>query len=133
MRWEAALRQAPSSEERPSQCRYSRLCNGRDVLSRTIVEPHVACTAEDLLGLARATAVDVRQRGLGATTATEAREPSRGGPRPHRSAPVEDRTRFAPPWLWTAGRTDGRAVTPEGQEFGYELRFSRYKTLQVKP
>src|SRR3954453_15859969 len=99
MRWEAALREAPSSEERPSQCRYSRLCNGRDDLSRTIVEPHVAGPAEDLRGRARATAVDVRQRGLGATTATQAREPSRGGPRPHRSDPAENRTRFAPAGL----------------------------------
>ena len=42
-------------------------------------------------------------------------------------------TRFVLPWLWEAGSTGGKALTPEGEEFGYELRFSRYKTLQVKP
>jgi hypothetical protein len=37
------------------------------------------------------------------------------------------------PWLWKAGQTGGGALTPEGDEFGYELRFSRYQQMQVQP
>jgi hypothetical protein len=40
--------------------------------------------------------------------------------------------RLVLPWLWDGTRTDDRALTPEGEEFGYELRFSRYKMVQVK-
>ena len=47
--------------------------------------------------------------------------------------PDHDATRYVMPWLWRADSTTGRALTPEGEEFGYELRFSRYKTVQVKP
>lgn len=47
--------------------------------------------------------------------------------------PLDDATRFVLPWLWQAGNTGGRALSVEGAEFGYELRFSRYKTMQVKP
>ena len=36
--------------------------------------------------------------------------------------------------LLTKGEgSTGRAITPEGEEFGYELRSSRYKTMQIKP
>ena len=47
--------------------------------------------------------------------------------------PDDDATRLVMPWLWKADSTTGRALTPEGEEFGYELRFSRYKTVQIKP
>jgi hypothetical protein len=47
--------------------------------------------------------------------------------------PADDSTRYVLPWLWNGDRTTGKALTPEGEEFGYELRFSRYKTVQVKP
>jgi hypothetical protein len=47
--------------------------------------------------------------------------------------PANDATRFVLPWLWKADRTTGRGPTPRGDEFGYGLRFSRYKTAQVKP
>ena len=43
----------------------------------------------------------------------------------------DDVTRFVLPWLWDVTRSGGRAVTEEGMEFGFELRFSRYKKLQV--
>jgi len=84
-----------------------------------------------LLDLARATAADGRQRGVGAQN-PEALEALRDqalaviG-----SLPPGDATRFVLPWLWHGGRTDGRALTPEGEEFGLELRFSRYNKVQV--
>lgn len=89
--------------------------------------------APRLLDLASATATDGRQRGVGAQTPEEL-EALRDQARAEIDdlAP-DDVTRFVLPWLWRAGRTDGRALTREGQEFGYELRFSRYKTLQVRP
>jgi hypothetical protein len=93
----------------------------------------VADGASDLLILARATASDKRQRGVGAATPAEL-EGLRDSARSLIDAlPVDDTTRFVLPWLWKAARTTGRALTAEGQEFGYELRFSRYKTMQVSP
>lgn len=131
---EAVLRQAPSSEGRPSSTQVRP--GGTTAETSTSApweEPHGAPAAEDLLGLARATAVDGRQRGVGVASPTEL-EVLREAARDRIAAlPAEDQTRFVLPWLWRAGRTDGRALTPEGQEFGYELRFSRYKTLQIKP
>ena len=44
----------------------------------------------------------------------------------------DDATRYVLPWLWDAKRTGGRALTNEGDEFGFELRFSRYRSVQVK-
>jgi hypothetical protein len=133
---EAVLRQVPTSEEQPSSPQVP--CEPVEATAETFIsapgeELHGAPAAEDLLGLARATAVDGRQRGVGATSPTELeilREAARGL---IAALPAEDRTRFVRPWLWRAGRTDGTALTPEGQEFGYELRFSGYKTLQIKP
>jgi len=92
----------------------------------------VVPTADDLLGLARATAADGQQRGVGATSPTEL-ETLRDTARTLIGAlPADDATRFVLPWLWRGGRTDGRALTHES-EFGYELRFSRYKPVQIKP
>ena len=129
---EAVLRQAPSSEERPSSTHVQPAeATAGTSISAQRDEPHPI--AEDLLGLARATAVDGRQRGVGATSPTEL-ENLRDAARDLIAAlPAEDQTRFVLPWLWRAGRTDGRPLTAEGQEFGYELRFSRYKTLQIQP
>lgn len=95
--------------------------------------PRTAPAPDDLLDMATATAADGRQRGVGATSPTEL-ETLRDAARALIGAlATADETRFVLPWLWRAGRTDGRALTPEGQEFGYELRFSRYKTVQIKP
>jgi hypothetical protein len=33
----------------------------------------------------------------------------------------------------SGGAPHGKALTPERKEFGYELRFSRFKTIQTKP
>jgi hypothetical protein len=87
----------------------------------------------DLLELAHATAADGRQRGVGASTPSDLetlRDTARGliG-----ALPSDDTTRFVLPWLWKADRTTGSALTPEGDEFGYELRFSRYQSMQIKP
>jgi hypothetical protein len=90
-------------------------------------------TADGLVAFARATAVDGRQRGVGATSPTDLeilRDTARTG---IGALPVDDATRCVLPWLWKAESTTGSALTPEGEEFGYELRFSRYKTIQVKP
>lgn len=85
-----------------------------------------------LLDLARATAADGRQRGIGAQN-PEALEALRDQALAEiGSLPPDDATRFVLPWLWQGGRTDGRALTPEGEEFGVELRLSRYKKIQVK-
>lgn len=84
-----------------------------------------------LLDLARATAADGRQRGIGAQN-PEALEALRDQTLAEiGSLPPDDATRFVLPWLWQGSRTDGRALTPEGEEFGLELRFSRYKKIQV--
>lgn len=88
---------------------------------------------DDLLSIARKTAADGRQRGVGATDPTDL-EVLRDTARARiGELPADDATRFVLPWLWKAGRTDGRALTREGEEFGYELRFSRYQQMQVKP
>lgn len=88
---------------------------------------------DDLLSLARSTAADGRQRAVGATSPTEL-EALRDTARARiDQLPSDDATRFVLPWLWRANRTDGRALTSEGEEFGYELRFSRYKKVQVRP
>ena len=89
--------------------------------------------ADDLLSIARSTAADGRQRGVGAVDPADLevlRDTARE--RIGQLAP-DDATRFVLPWLWKRGNTGGKALTPEGEEFGYELRFSRYKQMQVKP
>jgi hypothetical protein len=84
-----------------------------------------------LLSLARATAADGRQRGVGAQDPEEL-EALRDQARTEIIAlPPDDTTRFVLPWPWQADNTDGQALTPEGEEFGYELRFSRYKKMQI--
>ena len=129
---EAVLRLAPSSEERPSSIQVRPAeATAETSIPAPREEPHGA-RAEDLLGLARATAVDGRQRGVGATSPTELETLREVARDLIALLPAEDETRFVLPWLWRAGRTDGRALTPEGQEFGYELRFSRYNTLRIK-
>ena len=133
---EAMLRQVPRSEEQPGAPEIAAQpakATAETSVSAPRDAPHGAPAPEDLLGLARATAVDGRQRGVGAMSPTELeilREEARDL---IAALSADDETRFVLPWLWRAGRTDGRAMTPEGHEFGYELRFSRYKTLQIKP
>jgi hypothetical protein len=85
-----------------------------------------------LLDLARVTAADGRQRGIGAQN-PETLEALRDQTLAEiGSLPPDDATRFVLPWLWQGDRTDGQALTPEGEEFGLELRFSRYKKIQVE-
>jgi hypothetical protein len=87
--------------------------------------------SDALLNLARGTVMDGQQRAVGASSPTvlealrdEARSQIAG-------LPADDGCRFVLPWLWTAGKSGGQALTQEGAEFGYELRFSRYATVQV--
>jgi hypothetical protein len=87
----------------------------------------------DLLKLARATAADGKQRATGAIDPIDL-ETIRDSAWSQISAlTADDQTRFVLPWLWNSATAGGRALTPEGAEFGYELRFSLYKTMQVKP
>ncbi len=86
----------------------------------------------DLLGVARATASDGLQRAVGATSPTDLEDLRDTARSQINELAADDPTRFVLPWLWKADQTDGRALTPEGEEFGYELRFSRYKKLQVR-
>lgn len=90
-------------------------------------------TAHALVQLARSTAADGRQRATGATDPEELealRDLARAS---IAGLSPDDTTRFVLPWLWTASQTDGKALTPEGAEFGYELRFSRYRQQQIRP
>lgn len=130
---EAVLRQAPSSDAGSSSARVQPVEAAETPIPALGEEPSCTPEADDLLGLARATAGDGRQRGVGAATPTELESLREVARAVIAALPAEDRTRFVLPWLWRAGRTDGRALTPEGEEFGYELRFSRYETLQIKP
>jgi hypothetical protein len=133
---EAVLQRAPTSEaqsdasESPSEPPEAEAETSVSVPREA---PGGDSATEDLLGLARATATDGRQRGLGATSPTELENLREAARDLIDALPAEDLTRFVLPWLWRAGRTDGGALTVEGQEFGYELRFSRYRTMQVKP
>jgi hypothetical protein len=86
-----------------------------------------------LLKLARATVADGRQRGVGAQNPENLEELRDQAVAEIGNLSPDDVTRFVLPWLWHAGRTGGRALTPEGEEFGYELRFSKYQTVQVTP
>lgn len=87
--------------------------------------------AARLLDLARETAADGRQRAAGATdpeTLEELRDAARDS---IAGLAADDAARYVLPWLWKATQTDGKAMTPEGAEFGYELRFSRYQRMQI--
>jgi hypothetical protein len=132
----AVLRQVPTFEEQPNAPQVSFEPSDATTeasISAARNEPHGARVAQDLLELARATGVDGRQRGVGAASPTELEKLREEARDLIAGLPTEDQTRFVLPWMWRAGQTDGRGMTPEGQEFGCELRFSRYKTLQVKP
>jgi hypothetical protein len=87
----------------------------------------------ELLEMARSTATDGRQRGVGAANPTDLEVLRDKALAQIDQLPPDDATRFVLPWLWTEGQTGGRALTPEGAEFGHELRFSRYKRPQVRP
>jgi hypothetical protein len=87
---------------------------------------------EGLLGMARATAADGKQRGVGASDPTALEELRDSAWAQISELEHADPTRSVLPWLWKAGRTGGGALTPEGAEFGYELRFSRYGQTQVR-
>ncbi len=94
-------------------------------------EPGPNAADPTLVDLARATAADGQQRGVGADSPSDL-EGLRDAARAEIDAlPTDDSTRFVLPWLWDVRTSTGRALTPEGEEFGYELRFSRYETIQV--
>jgi hypothetical protein len=88
--------------------------------------------ARGLLDLARATATDGRQRAVGAPNPEELEALRNRALAEIGSLAADDVTRLVLPWLWDGTRTGGQALTPEGGEFRYELRFSRYKKVQVK-
>lgn len=94
-------------------------------------DPTTTTEPTPLLDLARATAADGRQRGVGAQNPEQLEGLRYQALAEIGSLSPEDVTRFVLPWIWDATRTGGRALTPEGEEFGYELRFSRYKKVQV--
>ena len=105
---------------------------------RNITVPATSATMDvaiedGLLGLAQATAADGQQRGTGATSPADLELLRERARTLIGTLPDDDATRYVMPWLWRADSTTGKALTPEGEEFGYELRFSLYKTVQVKP
>jgi hypothetical protein len=81
-----------------------------------------------LMDLARATAADGQQRGVGAQDPEHLEDLRDQAVAAIGSLSPDDVIRFVLPWVWHAGRSRGRALTPEGKEFGYELRFSKYGT-----
>jgi hypothetical protein len=85
-----------------------------------------------LTELARATAADGHQRAAGAQNPEELEALRDRALADIGRLARDDVTRFVLPWFWDATRAGGHALTPEGEEFGYELRFSRYKQVQVK-
>jgi hypothetical protein len=99
----------------------------------TVLTPDVVTAADSssLLRLARATATDGRQRAISAQDPEKLEALRDQALADIGSLEPDDATRLVLPWLWDAKRSGGRALTDEGDEFGYELRFSRYKTLQV--
>lgn len=90
--------------------------------------PPAVTPTHGLLALAQATARDGRQRGTGAASPADLELLRDKARTLINTLPADDATRHVMPWLWKAGSTTGKALTPEGEEFGYELRFSRYKT-----
>ena len=116
----------------------SRAQRHRDLRSRAVVGPTApesdpaTSPSRRLLDLARATAADGRQRAVGAQNPEELEALRDQALAAIGGLPPDDATRFVLPWLWDGTRTGGQALTPEGKEFGYELRFSRYKKVQRK-
>ncbi|MDT0212483.1 hypothetical protein Q9R29_01170 [Rothia sp. ARF10] len=92
----------------------------------------VTATDEPLLELAVATAQDGRQRGFGAGSPEHLVSLRKAARAAIGTLPADDATRYVTPWVWDVATSGGSALTPEGSEFGYELRFSRYKTVQIK-
>ena len=84
------------------------------------------------LDLARATAIDGRQRAVGVQNPEKLEALRDQALAEIGDLAPDDATRFVLPWLWDGTRTGGRALTEEGEEFGFELRFSRYKKVQVR-
>ena len=85
----------------------------------------------DLLALAQATARDGEQRAAGIASARQLEALRDAARAAIDTLGPDDDTRRVLPWLWKATSTDGHAITPMGEEFGYELRFSRYRTRQI--
>lgn len=103
-----------------------------DVTSTPEQVDAVTVTDDPLLELARATAQDGRQRGFGAGS-PEQLVSLRGAARAAiGTLSADDSTRYVLPWVWDVATSGGSALTPEGSEFGYELRFSRYQQIQMR-
>lgn len=71
---------------------------------------------DDLLSLARSTAADGRQRGVGAMGPTDLEELRDTAYQKIAELPLDGATRFVLPWLWQASNTGGRALSVEGAE-----------------
>lgn len=96
-----------------------------------VEEPHQESLDGSLVALARATAVDGKQRGVGADSPRDLERLREAARAEIGALAPDDPTRLVLPWLWDIRTSGGQSLTPEGAEFGYELRFSRYKTIQV--
>lgn len=85
---------------------------------------------EMALTLAEATAEDGRQRAVNHPSADlEDLQQLRLAVRQAIcSAPAGTHLRHVQPWLWNTSASTGHALTMTGQETGYELRLSRYKS-----
>lgn len=92
----------------------------------------VSLDSSRLLDLARATATDGRQRAIGVQDPEELEALRDQALVEIGSLAPDDVTRYVLSWLWDATSAGGRALTEEGEEFGFELRFSRYGKVQVK-
>jgi hypothetical protein len=85
---------------------------------------------EMALALAEATAEDGRQRAVDNPSADleDLQELRLATRQAICGAPASTLIRHVLPWLWNAATSTGRALTTTGQETGYELRLSRYKS-----
>jgi hypothetical protein len=100
-------------------------------VDQTQPQSDVTSLNRELLNMARATATDGRQRAVGVQDPEELEALRHQALAEIRSLAFDDATRYVLPWLWDGTHTGGLALTDEGKEFGFELRFSRYKKVQV--
>ena len=97
-----------------------------------VVEVSARSDDAGLVALAKATARDGQQRAVGAGSPEDLEMLRDAARTAIRFLPADDEARFVLPWMWKAESSTGPGLTPEGVEFGYELRFSRYDSVQVR-